>query len=114
MTESSLSESRTVSNVVLTLAVVLGLVLCYFLAIPFLPAIVWSVTLSVLFVPLDARIRRSVRSANVSAAATLAIVAFIVVVPGIVVIGSLLNEAARSVTVIGSDAGCRSLDTIAR
>ena len=40
------------------------------------------------------------RSANASAAATVAIVAFIIVVPGILVVGSLLNEAARSVTVI--------------
>lgn len=100
MIESRIPDRRTISNVVLTLAVVVGLILCYFLAIPFLPAIVWSVTLGVLFVPLDARIRRSVRSANASAAATVAIVAFIVVVPGILVVGSLLNEAARSVTVI--------------
>ena len=100
MTGSSLPDRWTISNVVLTLAVVVGLVLCYFLAIPFLPAIVWSVTLGVLFVALDARIRRSIRSANASAAATVAIVAFIVVVPGILVAGSLLNEAARSVTII--------------
>jgi predicted PurR-regulated permease PerM len=100
MTGSSIPDRWTISNTVLTLAVVVGLILCYFLAIPFLPAIVWSVTLGVLFVPLDARIRRSVRSANAAAAATVAIVAFIVVVPGILVVGSLLNEAARSVTVI--------------
>jgi predicted PurR-regulated permease PerM len=100
MIGGSVPHRWTISNVVLTLAVVVGLILCYFLAIPFLPAIVWSVTLGVLFVALDARIRRSVRSANASAAATVAIVAFIVVVPGILVVGSLLNEAARSVTVI--------------
>ena len=100
MTESSVPDRRTISNVVLTLAVVGGLILSYFLAIPFLPAIVWSVTLGVLFAPLDARLRRSIRSATISAAATVAIVAFIVVVPGILVVGSLLNEAAKSVTVI--------------
>ena len=100
MTESSVSDRRTISNVVLTLAVVGGLILSYFLAIPFLPAIVWSVTLGVLFAPLDARLRRSIRSATISAAATVAIVAFIVVVPGILIVGSLLNEAAKSVAVI--------------
>jgi predicted PurR-regulated permease PerM len=100
MTESSVPDRRTISNVVLTLAVVGGLILCYLLAIPFLPAIVWSVTLGVLFAPLDARLRKSIRSATISAAATVAIVAFIVVVPGILVVGSLLNEAAKSVTVI--------------
>ena len=100
MTESSVPDRRTISNVVLTLAVVGGLILSYFLAIPFLPAIVWSVTLGVLFAPLDVRLRKSIRSATISAAATVAIVAFIVVVPGILVVGSLLNEAAKSVTVI--------------
>ena len=72
MTESSVPDRRTISNVVLTLAVVGGLILSYFLAIPFLPAIVWSVTLGVLFAPLDARLRRSIRSATISAAATVA------------------------------------------
>uniref|UniRef100_UPI0025C12FA8 AI-2E family transporter n=1 Tax=Bradyrhizobium sp. TaxID=376 RepID=UPI0025C12FA8 len=100
MTGSSMPDRWTISNIVLTLAVVGGLILCYFLAIPFLPAIIWSVTLGVLFSPLDARIRRSIRPASLSAAATVAIVALIVVVPGILVIGSLLNEAAKSVTVI--------------
>jgi len=100
MTGSSIPDRRTISNVALALALLAGLILCYFLAIPFLPAIVWSITLGVLFVPLNARIRRSVRSATLSAVATVAIVAFIVVVPGIVVVGSLLNEAARSVAVI--------------
>jgi predicted PurR-regulated permease PerM len=101
MTSRSVANLWTISNVVLTLAVVGGLILCYFLAIPFLPAIVWSVTLGVLFAPLDARIRRSIQSVSLSAAAAVAIVAFIVVGPAILVVGSLLNEAARSASVIG-------------
>jgi hypothetical protein len=56
--------------------------------------------LGILFAPLDGQIRRWTGYVNISAAATLAIVAFIVVVPGILVVGSLLNEAARSVAVI--------------
>ena len=79
MTSRSISDLWTISNVILTLAVVGGLILCYFLAIPFLPAIVWSVTLGVLFAPLDARMRRFIRSVSISAAATVAVVAFIVV-----------------------------------
>jgi predicted PurR-regulated permease PerM len=100
MSGSSLPDRRTISNAVLTLAVVGGLILCYFLALPFLPAIVWSLTLGVLFAPLDKRIRRSTHSIAASAAMTVAVVALIVVVPGILVVGSLLNEAAKSVTVI--------------
>jgi hypothetical protein len=55
MTGRSIPDRWTISNIALTLAIVGGLVLCYFLAIPFLPAIVWSVTLGVLFSPLDTR-----------------------------------------------------------
>ncbi len=100
MTGSSISDRWTISNVALTLAVIGGLILCYLLTIPFLPAIVWAVTLGVLFSPLDTRIRSSIHSASLSAAATVAIVALIVVVPGILVAGSLLNEAAKSVATI--------------
>ena len=100
MTGTHIQNRWTIPGVALNLAVVGGLVLCYFLAIPFLPAIVWAVTLGVLFSPLDGRIGRSVRSASISAAATVVIVAFIVVVPSIAVIGSFLNEAAKSVAVI--------------
>jgi predicted PurR-regulated permease PerM len=100
MTGHSIPDRGTISNGILTLALVGGLILCYLLAIPFLPAIVWSITLGVLFAPLDTRIRRSVHSTTISAALTAAIVACIVVVPGILVIGSLLNEAAKSMAVI--------------
>lgn len=75
MNGSSVQNRWTIPNVMLTLMVVGRLVLCYFLAIPFLPAIVWSVTLGVLFVPLDARLSKWTGSANTSAAATVAIVA---------------------------------------
>jgi predicted PurR-regulated permease PerM len=100
MTGTHIQDRWTIPGIVLMLAVIGGLVLCYYLAIPFLAAIVWSVTLGVLFAPLDARMRRWTGSASLSAAATVVIVAFIVVVPGILVAGSLLNEAARSVAVI--------------
>lgn len=93
---------QAISNVALALGLVLGAVLCYLLAVPFLAAIVWSVTLAILFSPLDARIGKRIRSPGLSAAATVAIMAIIVVVPGILVAGTLLNEAVRSATVINA------------
>ena len=77
MTEGYMPNPKTISNMALTLTVIFGLILCYFLAIPFLPAIVWSVTLGVLFTPLDAKIRRWTGSVSFSAALTVAIVALI-------------------------------------
>jgi predicted PurR-regulated permease PerM len=96
MLEDHASNRQRFSTIVLTAAVFLGFFLCYFLAIPFLPAIVWSFTLAVLFVPLNRLIHRAFRSSGLSAATTVAIVALIVVVPAITVIGILANEAVGS------------------
>ena len=84
------------STILLTAAVGMGALLCYLIAVPFLPAIVWSFTLAVLFAPLDTRIRNAVRARGLAAATTLAIVAGVIVVPAITVIGFLLNEAVGS------------------
>ena len=89
-------------NVLLACGIFLGLVLCYFIALPFVPALVWSFTLAVLFVPLDAKIRTKLSSPGLAAGATTAIVAVIVVVPAILVIGTLLNETVKSVPLITS------------
>ena len=102
MLQSHFPRRRSISTVILTFGVILGLVLCYFVAIPFVPAIVGSFTLSVIFVPLDARIRMTVGSVGLSAAATVTVVALVVVVPAFVVIGTLLNEADRSAALIRS------------
>ncbi|MEQ1524246.1 MAG: AI-2E family transporter, partial [Aestuariivirga sp.] len=97
------SKSRpSVTNVLLAAGIFLGLVLCYFIALPFLPALVWSFTLAVLFVPLDAKIRKKLGSPGLSAGATTAIVGVIVVVPAILVIGTLLNETVKSAPLITS------------
>ena len=80
MLQSRFPRRQTISTVILTCGVVLGLVLCYFVAIPFVPAIVGSFTLSVIFVPLDKRIRKTVGSVGVSAAATVTVVAIVVVI----------------------------------
>lgn len=93
---------QAISNIGLTLGLVLGAVLCYLLAVPFLAAFVWSATLAILFSPLDARIQKKIRKPGLSAAATVAIMTIIVVVPAIVVAGTLLNEAVQSATVVNS------------
>ncbi|QWG24456.1 AI-2E family transporter [Bradyrhizobium sediminis] len=93
---------QAISNIALALGLALGAVLCYLLAAPFVAAIVWSATLAVLFSPLDARIGKKIRFPGLSAAATVAITAIIVVAPAILVAGTLLNEAVRSTAVINA------------
>lgn len=100
MVEGQSKRRPSFTNVLLAAGIFLGLVLCYFIALPFLPALVWSFTLAVMFVPLDAKIRKSWSSPGLSAGATTAIVAIIVVVPAILVIGTLLNETVKSAPLI--------------
>jgi predicted PurR-regulated permease PerM len=102
MSEASSLRQRTISTWVLTIGAAIGLVLCYMLAVPFIPALVGAFTLAVLFSPLDARMRHAVRLNGIAAALTTAIVALIVVVPTILIIGALLSETDRSARLIGT------------
>jgi predicted PurR-regulated permease PerM len=71
-------------------------ILCALILEPFLPAIIWSFALAVLFTPLDTRMRKLLPGKGLAAAASVTIVAGVVVVPAIIVIGILLSEAAGS------------------
>lgn len=96
MLSDNSTHHQRFSAVLLTAAVSAGVLLCYLIALPFLPAIVWSVTLAILFAPLDNWLRKVLRAHSLAAAATLAVVACIVVVLAMTVIGFLLNEAVDS------------------
>lgn len=80
----------------------LGLILCYFLALPFLPAIVGSFTLAILFSPLDMKLRKAGCGRTVAAMLTVVIAALGFVVPAILVLGTLLDETSRSATRISA------------
>lgn len=76
--------------------IVLGVAACAFMAKPFLGALVWSTTLAVLFTPFDMAISKRLSSRTFSALITTMVTACIVVVPAILVAGTLLNEAVQS------------------
>jgi predicted PurR-regulated permease PerM len=101
MLEGPWLSRQRVSDAILTLSIFFGIFLCSLLAIPFLPALVWSVTLAVIFWPLDAKVQHLTRSPALSATVTVSVIAFIVIVPAMLVIGTLLNEAVRSAALIG-------------
>lgn len=96
---NSVSERSTLrptaSTVILIAGVTAGLILCYYIAAPFVPAVVWSVTLALLFTPLQVRLEKLVRSPSLAACLTVALVALVVVVPAVIISGLLLNEAMR-------------------
>lgn len=84
------------STVMLSAVVGAAAILCAFIVTPFLPAIVWSFTLAILFAPLDTWMRKVLHGRGLATAATVTIVAGIIVVPAITVVGLLLDEAASS------------------
>jgi len=96
MLDDNSSARHSFSNKMLAALVLAAAILCALIVTPFLPAIVWSFALAILFTPLDTRIRKVIPSRGLAAGATVAIVASIVVVPAVTVIGTLLNEAATS------------------
>jgi len=96
MFDDNSSPRQRFSSMMLAAMIGLAAVVCALILSPFLPAIVWSFTLAILFTPLDARMRKLIPRQGLAAGATVAIVAVIAVVPAISVVGALLNEAASS------------------
>ena len=82
-----------ISTTILIVGVSAGLFLCYLIAAPFVPAIVWSLTLALLFSPLQAYLERVMRSPSLAALLSVVIAALAVVVPAVIISGLLLGEA---------------------
>lgn len=99
----------TVSKVILAVGVVGGLVLCYLLAVPFIPAIVWSATLALLFIPLQVRLEKIIGWPSIAASISICVAAIIVVAPAIIVSTILLREALHGLTIISETLGSRTL-----
>jgi predicted PurR-regulated permease PerM len=87
---------RYYALIALTAALILGLLLCSMIALPFLSPIVWSITLAVLFYPLERRMVRLVKLRGLATGLTVTIAAVIVVVPIVLVSGTLINEVVES------------------
>lgn len=82
----------------LAVASVLGIVLCFFIAKPFLGAITWALTLAILFSSLHARVENMVKHPNIAALLSTAIVAIVIVVPAGFVVERLISEAASGIS----------------
>lgn len=77
-----------------------GLILCVLLAAPFLGALVWALTLAILFVPVQQRLEAFLGNASLAAILTVLIAALTVAVPAGLVIERLVREAAVSAAFI--------------
>ncbi len=84
--ETSFTGNRTwprtrVRGIALALLVAVGIYLCYRLALPCIPSLVWAGALALIFAPLQRWIETKVRRPSLAAAFSLIIIGLLVVVP---------------------------------
>lgn len=79
---------------------VLGLYVCYLLALPFLGPLTWAVVLSILIVPVHRRLENRLRYPSVAALTSTIAAALVVAVPVLFVAQQLIGEAAHAAVFI--------------
>ena len=88
----SRSRWRAYILVSITLA---GLLICFLLAAPFLPALTWSIALAILFAPSHRLLADKVKSPNLAASISVFWIGLIIIVPAALLGGRLIAEAAK-------------------
>lgn len=78
----------------------LGVAICYLLALPFLPALAWSLALAVLFAPLQAWLEARLRRPSLAALVAVLAIGLIVVVPLTFVAQQLVQQTAQGAAAI--------------
>lgn len=98
-----LSRERALT-LVLVAATALAFYVCYRLALPFLPAITWALALAVVAHPLHGMIARRIKSPDAAAGLTVAVVAVLIVTPGMFLIRQLVSQASRGAETLRAQA----------
>jgi predicted PurR-regulated permease PerM len=84
-----------IQQVVLMIATVFGIYICYEMAIPFLAVLVWALTLAVLFLPLQLWLELKLKYASLAAIVSIVLITVIVVAPAIFVCQQLVLQAVN-------------------
>jgi len=101
--------SAPANGLVLTALMLIGLYLCYRLALPFLPAVSWALALAVILSPLQRRLESKFKRRNLVTAISLTVVALIAVVPAIFVVNRLIMEISKGAELIQTHAAAGTL-----
>jgi len=89
---------------VLMVATVLGVYICYQMAMPFLSVLVWALTLAVLFAPMQIWLELKLKYASLAAIVSIVLITLIAVVPSIFVAQQLVLQAVNGSQLIESKA----------
>lgn len=74
--------------------------ICFLMAMPFLPAVVWALALAVLFTPLQIWLETKIKHANLAAITSVLVISCIVIVPALFVGQQLAIQAASGAQLI--------------
>lgn len=89
-------------SLVLMLATGIAGFVCYLIAVPFLSAVVWALTLAVLFMPLQRFLESRTRHTNVAALISVMVIALIVVAPMTFVVQQLIMQVAAGAELVAN------------
>ena len=89
-----------VQTLVLMLATVLGVYLCYRMAVPFLSVLAWALMLAVLFTPLQRWLESKIKHPSLAAIVSILLIGAIVVLPAIFVGEQLVGQALKGAQLI--------------
>jgi predicted PurR-regulated permease PerM len=80
---------------VLMLATVLGIYLCYKMALPFLSVLTWALTLAVMFSPLQRWLELKLKYPNFAALISILVIGLIVTIPTVLIGEQLLTQVVK-------------------
>lgn len=94
-TEQDWGSRNHVQTLVLMLATILGIYLCYQLAVPFLSVLVWALTLAVMFCPLQRWLELKLKHPNLAALTSILLIGLIVIIPTMLIGEQLLTQVVK-------------------
>lgn len=89
-----------VQTLVLMMATVLGIYLCYKIAIPFLSVLAWALALAVLFTPLQRWFESKLKFPSLATSVSVLLISLIIVIPAIFVGQKLVLQAVKGTQLI--------------
>ena len=89
-----------VQTLVLMMVTVLGIYLCYKMALPFLAVVAWALTLAVLFTPLQNWLEAKFKRTGLAALISIFLIGLIVVIPALFVGQQLVIQAVKGSQIV--------------
>ncbi len=93
--EQDWGSRNHVQTLVLMLATILGIYLCFQLALPFLSVLLWALTLAVMFTPLQRWLESKFKHPNLAALISILIIGLIVITPTLLIGEQLLTQVVK-------------------